>query len=176
MPALRTSLRTLPPNRPTNPPLLPRTRTQRPPLARRNPPRQTSPSRTIAASQSRTARRPTVKSCSTLDVETERFWCWRGHFFGRLWFEQSRAVEDQPVEAEEGEAELCCGQVGVAGWAEGEAVEEEYGVSVRECSMMVCLDEETVDLISMIPNNAITISYEERKCAFPWSICCLCAG
>jgi hypothetical protein len=47
--ALRTSLRTLPPNSPTNPPLLPRTRTQRPALARRIAPRQNVPSRAVAA-------------------------------------------------------------------------------------------------------------------------------
>jgi hypothetical protein len=93
---------------------------------------------------------------------------WRGHFFVRLRTEQFGAAEDQPVEAEEGAAELCCGAVGVAGWAEGEAVEEEYGFSVGVCcSMTVWMHEETADiLISMIPNNAITISFEDMRSVF----------
>ena len=136
--ALRARLRTLPPNRSTNPPLLPRTRTQRPPLPRRSAPRQNGAPRTVTPGQSGTARRPTLESQprrqAKLDVETE---CdRRGYFFGRWRFEQFGAVEDQPVETEEGKTELCCWKAGVAGRAEGEAVEEEHGVSVR--MLLIC--------------------------------------
>lgn len=84
--ALRTSLRTLPPNRPTNPPLISRTRTQRPSLARRNAPRQNVSPGTRSPRQSRTARRASIKPYTVrqtqLSIEKEFYWCWRGCFFG----------------------------------------------------------------------------------------------
>jgi hypothetical protein len=114
--ALRTSLRARPPNRPTNPPLLPRTRTQRPLVPRRNPPRQNVAARARSYRQSGFARRAVVESDSAahrrqqqqqtgLEIATtEHGWS----FFIGGWFEQFGAVEDEPAEAEEGEVELCC--------------------------------------------------------------------
>ena len=51
---------------------------------------------------------------------------------GWWWFEQFGGAEDEPAEAEKGAVELCCQSAGVAGGAEGEAVEEEYGFSVKK--------------------------------------------
>lgn len=90
--ALRTSLRTLPPNRPTNPPLLPRTRAQHPSRPRRSTVGQNGTPRTVAYRQSRSTGGQAVESIAgwrqeELDIgrETEHRWGW--------WTEQFGAVE-----------------------------------------------------------------------------------